>query len=153
METHENSIFGEFWSWFGFKGRPDADIDYSWFRIQDSLTFDGIKNIITDCTIYYSSKKPNHYLIKQSEENCEVWDITECSFRLIPEFPSSIEVSSGKRLFIMWGVSSSFIDFLARDHKLLQLSTNQPTYDTIPVKYSRASIKRERPPSVDNTQN
>ncbi|EAY08427.1 hypothetical protein TVAG_354860 [Trichomonas vaginalis G3] len=141
----EESNFGEFWSWFGFKGQPDPDIEYTWFRIQDSLTFDGIKNIITDCTIYYSSRKPNHYLIKQENGVTEIWDITECQFRIIPEFPSSIEVSSGKRLFILWGVSSSFIEFLVQDHKLMPTPNLKPAFNTIPIKYSRVSIKKDPP--------
>jgi hypothetical protein len=146
----EESPFRDNWSWFGFDGEPDQNIDYSWFRIQDSLTFDGINNVVSNCSLYYSSRKPNHFLVHGEHFPDELWDSTDCSFRIIPEIPSAIEVSSERRIFIMWGCSTALIEMLTRDRKLPPSTLQGKIYaEGIPIKYSRTSARRDISSSIE----
>ena len=149
----EESPFRDNWSWFGFDGEADQNIDYSWFRIQDSLTFDGINNVVSNCSLFYSSRKPNHFLVRGENFPDELWDSTDCNFRLIPEMPTAIEISSERRIFILWGCSSSLIEMLVRDRKLPAGSLQGKTFaEGIPVKYSRTSARRSRSPSIEKLE-
>ena len=140
----EESPFRNNWSWFGFDGEVDEHIDYSWFRVQDSLTFDGISNAISDCSIFYSSRKPNLFLIRAPNIPDELWDATDCNFRLIPEIPAAVEVSSERKLFILWGCSTSLISLLIKEEKLPQNSLDgKINSDSIPVEYKRTTLRRE----------
>jgi len=145
----EESAFRKNWSWFGFEGQPDCSTDYSWFKIQDSLIFMGIENTVSHCSLYSSSRHPNHFLIKSPSTEDEIWDATDCIFSNIPEIPSSLEISAEKRCFILWGVSKSLILLLIRDRKLPQSAIDSyPNPDCIPAKYTRTTSHRSRSPSI-----
>ena len=145
----EESPFRDNWSWFGFDGEADTDVDYSWFRVQDGLTFDGINSVISDCTLYYSSRKPNLFLIRSPKIADELWDSTDCNFRIVPEIPAAIEVSSERRIFIIWGCSQTFLELLEKEKKLAPNSLEGKFTDGIPIEYNRTTVRHDKNITVE----
>lgn len=141
----EESPFSLNWSWFGFEGEPKEDIDYCWYRVQDILTFSGCSNTISNCSLYYSSRKPSQYLVSHKDLPDQIWDTTDCEFKLVPEMPGCLEVKAEERFFHLWGVSTSFLELLIHDRKLPPNSINgRLPSDTLKIKYYRNSMRRDK---------
>ena len=106
------------WRWFGFEGEPEPGIDYSWMQVQQGLDFVGRDETICDCSLFYSSRKTNTFLVRTPAGSDTIWNTVDCAFALVADNPSVLSVAYGKRLIHVAGVTASLVELLMRSMKL-----------------------------------
>lgn len=147
------SPFDENWLWFGFCGEPEPGNDYSWIFVQNNLDLVGRCTVIPNCTIFFSSRKPNAYLVKTQDGHEELWDTTDCQFSICSTFGNILSVSEKGHSFHLSGISTSFIELLMRAHKLPSDSLSDVmTIQSQQIEIIRSTQQEPLPEEVTNIQ-
>ncbi|KAK8891983.1 hypothetical protein M9Y10_029205 [Tritrichomonas musculus] len=115
--------FTEDWNIFGFEGEPEPGFDYSWIQVQDNLSFFGYKSVISDCTLFYSSRRPNIYLAITPSKWGEVWNLSNLTFSRLASNGSILIAYSNERCIHISNVTSSFIGMLVKTSKLPEINS------------------------------
>ena len=106
------------WSVFGFEGEPEAGVDYSWLEVQEGLDFVGREETILGCSLFYSSRRTNTFLVRTQSNEEALWNTIDCTFSIVGGNPSVLSVVYGPHLMHISGVASPFIDLLMCSMKL-----------------------------------
>ncbi|OHT01927.1 hypothetical protein TRFO_31113 [Tritrichomonas foetus] len=133
--------FDEDWEYFGFEGPPSPGLDYSWIQVQTNLIFLGFEKVISDCTLFYSSRKANIFLIQTSDKWEEIWNIKELTIATFSNNGSILIASITDRCIHISGVAMSFINLLIRTQKLPPdcLSSKPPIHRPMKIKVHMVS--------------
>ena len=130
----EISPFIEDWKNFGFIGPPRLAKDYSWIRVQDKITFIGLKNVISDCTLFFSSLEPHFFMVLTSDDLNEMWDISDLKFSIASHDSSVISSEINDRRIHISGVTPTLIELLIKIDKLDNIEQKSQVLIPLPVK-------------------
>ena len=115
---YRKSLFPKNWKKYGFEGEPLPGFDYSWIFVQKNLTFVGFDEIITNCELYYSSRRNNLFLIKAENKSYETWNTKNIEFSLLADNGSILNAKCNGWCLHVSNVIYAFINLLITLQKL-----------------------------------
>lgn len=120
------------WCCFGFEREPEPGVDYSWIEVQRGACFSGLASSVPACTILYSSRRSNQFLVRTRTGLEVLWNVSECSFEPLTTDFSILAATRGARVIHISGVTSSFLEILRRWKKITPTETETLTDLSIP---------------------